>query len=67
MPIVPQSEIQVKFLEEMFKETDEKRSEILAKFSVDFRPSISRETGHKKFHTSSSTHRSIALNYVKLR
>ena len=56
MPIVPQSEIQVKFLEEIFKETDEKRGEILVKFSVAFRPSISREIGHKKLHTNSSTH-----------
>ena len=32
MPIVPQSEIQVKCLKDIFKETDEKRGEILAKF-----------------------------------
>ena len=62
MPIVPQSEIQVKFLEEIFKETDEKRGEILAKFSVDFRPSISREIGHKKFHTNSSTHQDLKFH-----
>ena len=49
MPIVPQSEIQVKFLEEIFKETDEKRGEILAKFSVDFRPLISRELATRNF------------------
>ena len=36
MPIVPQSEIQVKILEKFFKETDAKRGAILAKFSVDF-------------------------------
>ena len=64
MPIVPQSEIQVKILEEIFKETDEKRGEILAKFSppVDFRPSISREIGHKKFHTNSSTHQDLKFH-----
>ena len=61
-PIVPQSEIPVKFLQELFKETDEKRGEILAKFSVDFRPSISRETGHKKFHTNSSTHQDLKFH-----
>ena len=62
MPIVPQSEIQVKFLEEIFKETDEKRGEILAKFSVAFRPSISREIGHRKFHTNSSTHHDLKFH-----
>ena len=62
MPVVPQSEIQVKFSEEIFKETHEKRGEILAKFSVDFRPSISREIGHKKFHTNSSTHQELEFH-----
>ena len=62
MPIVPQSEIQVNFSEEIFKETHEKRGEILAKFSVDFRPSISREIGHKKFHTNSSTHQDLKFH-----
>ena len=62
MPIVPQSEIQVKFSEEIFKDTDEKRGEILAKFSFDFRPSISREIGHKKFHTNSSTHQDLKFH-----
>ena len=62
MPIVPQSESQMKFLEEIFKETDEKRGEILAKFSVNFRPSISREIGHKKFHTNSSTHQDLKFH-----
>ena len=47
---------------EIFKETDEKRSELLAKFSVDFRPSISREIGHKKFHTNSSTHQDLKFH-----
>ena len=32
-----------------FKETGEKCGEILTKFSVDFRPSISREIGRKNF------------------
>ena len=63
MPIVPhKSEIQVKVLDEVFKETDEKRSEILAKISVDFRPSISREIGHKKFHTNSSAHQDLKFH-----
>ena len=62
MPIVPQSEIQVNFSEEIFKETHEKRGEILAKFSVDFRPSIFREIGHKKFHTNSSTHQDLKFH-----
>ena len=62
MPIVPQSEIQVKILKEHFKETDENRGEILAKLSVDFRPSISREIGHKKFHTNSSTHQDLKFH-----
>ena len=62
MPIVPQSEILVKFLEEILKETHEKRGEILAKFSVDFRSSISREIGHKKFHTNSSTHQDLKFH-----
>ena len=62
MPIVPQSEIQVTFSKEIFKETDEKGGEILAKFSVDFRPSISREIGHKKFHTNSSTHQKLKIH-----
>ena len=56
MPIVPQSEIQVKFFEKCFKETDEKRGEILAKISDDFRPSISREIGHKKKFTQIPPH-----------
>ena len=62
MPIVPQSEIQAKFSEEIFKETHEKRGEILAKCSVDFRPSVSREIGHKKFHTNSSTHQDLKFH-----
>ena len=52
----------VKFLEEIFKENDEKCGEILAKFSVDFRPPISREIGHKKFHTNSSTHQDVKFH-----
>ena len=59
---VPQSETQVKLLEETFKETDEKRGEILAKLSVDFRPSISREIGHKNFHTNSSTYQDLKFH-----
>ena len=52
----------MKFLEEIFKETDEKRGEILAKFSVDFRPSISREISHKKFHTNSFSHQDLKFH-----
>ena len=51
MPAIPQSEVLVKF----FEEIGEKCSEILAKFFADFRPSISRENGRKKFHEKSST------------
>ena len=65
MPIVPQSEIQVKFLEENFKETDERRGEVLAKFSTDFRPLISIEIGHKKFHTNSSTHQDLKFHMAE--
>ena len=39
-----------------------KFGEILAKFSVEFRPSISRESGHKKFHTNSSTHQDLKFH-----
>ena len=46
----------------LFKETDEKRGEILAKFSGDFRASISREIGHKKIHTNSSTHQDLKFH-----
>ena len=60
--IVPQSEIRVKFLAVNFKETDEKCGEILAKISVDFRPSISREIGRNKFHTNSSTHQDLKFH-----
>ena len=52
----------MKFLEAIFKETDEKRGEILAKFSVPFRPSISREIGHRKFHANSSTHQDLKFH-----
>ena len=62
MPIIPQSEIQVKCFKDIFKEIDGKCGEILAKFSVDFRPSISREIGHEKFHTNSSTHQDLKFH-----
>ena len=45
-----------------FKETDEKCGEILTKFLVDFRPSISREMGRKKFHTNSSSHQDLEFH-----
>ena len=51
MPATPQSEVLAKF----FEEIGEKCGEILAKFFADFRPSISRENGRKKFHEKSST------------
>ena len=51
VPAIPQSEILAKF----FEEIGEKCGEILAKFFADFRPSISRENGRKKFHEKSST------------
>ena len=46
VPAIPQSEVLAKF----FEEIGEKRGEILAKFFANFRPSISRENGLKKFH-----------------
>ena len=51
VPAIPQSEVLAKF----FEEIGEKFGEILAKFFADFRPSISRENGRKKFHEKSST------------
>ena len=51
VPAIPQSEVLAKF----FEEIGEKCGEILAKFFADFRPSISRENGRKKFHEKSST------------
>ena len=51
MPAIPQSEVLAKFLQEI----GEKCGENLAKFFADFRPSISRENGRKKFHEKSST------------
>ena len=62
MPIVPQSEIQVKFSGKKF---DQKRGEILAKFSVDFRPSLSKEIDHKKFHTNSSTRQDLKFHMAE--
>ena len=47
VPAIPQSEVLAKFFEEI--------GEILAKFFADFRPSISRENGCKKFHEKSAT------------
>ena len=51
VPAIPQSEVLAKF----FEEIGEKCGEILAKFFADFRPSISRENGRKKFHEKSLT------------
>ena len=52
MPAIPQSEVLAKFFEEL----GEKCGEILAKFFADFRPSISRENGRKKFHSQIPRH-----------
>ena len=46
----PDSEILVKF----FADIGEKRGENLAKDFADFRPSISRKIGRKKFHAKAS-------------
>ena len=51
VPAILQSEVLAKF----FEEIGGKCGEILAKFFADFRPSISRENGRKKFHEKSST------------
>ena len=51
MTMIPESEVRAKFL----TDTGEKRGEILAKDFADFRPSISRKSGRKKFHEKSST------------
>ena len=45
----------------------EKRGEMLAKVFTDCRPSISRESGRKKFHTSSSTRSGTARQQKKNR
>ena len=50
-PVLPQSEVLVKFVQK----TGEKCSENLAKNFADFRPSISRESVRKKSHEKSST------------
>ena len=50
-PKNPESEIAAK----NFANVGEKRGENLAKFLADFRPSISKKSGRKKFHEKSST------------
>ena len=62
VPVAPQSEIRVKFLVCQSEKTGEKCGEILAKFFADFRPSFSRETGRRKFHTNSSTHQDLKFH-----
>ena len=52
----------MKFVAVNFKETDEKCGENLVNFFFDFRPSISREIGRKKFHTNSSTHQDLKFH-----
>ena len=46
MPVIPQSEVLTKFVQEI----REKCREILANIFADFRPSISRENGRKQFN-----------------
>ena len=49
MPESPESEVLAKF----FADMGEKRGENLAKHFADFRPSIYRKIGRKKFHEKS--------------
>ena len=51
MPKSPESEILAKF----FADMGEKCGEKMAKFFADFRPSISRKSGRKKFHEELAT------------
>ena len=51
MPKSPESEILAKF----FADMGEKCGEKMAKFFADFRPSISKKSGCKKFHEKSAT------------
>ena len=51
MPKSPEREILAKF----FADTGEKCGEKMAKFFADFRPSISRKSGRKKFHEKLAT------------
>ena len=51
MPKGPKSEILAKF----FADMGEKCGEKLAKYFADFRPSISRKSGRKKFHEKLAT------------
>ena len=51
MPKSPESEILAKF----FADMGEKCCEKMAKFFADFRPSISRKSGRKKFHEKLAT------------
>ena len=62
MPVIPQSEIRVKFLDCQSQEAGEECGEILAKYFADFRPSISRENGDTKFHANSSTHEDLKFH-----
>ena len=50
MPKSPETEVLAKF----FADIREKRGENLARNFADFRPSISRKIGRKKFHENSS-------------
>ena len=51
MPKKPESEIPAKF----FADMGEKCGEEMAKMFADFRPSISRKSGHKIFHEKLAT------------
>ena len=59
-PVIAQSEVLANFLQE----TGEKCGEHLAKHFADFRPSISRKHGRKKFHGKSSTFSTVHLGVV---
>ena len=60
MSMIPESEIQAKF----FADTSEKRSENVANIFADFRPSIARKSGRKKFHEKSSTSSTRGRNKI---
>ena len=51
MPKSPESKILAKF----FADMDKKCGEKMVKFFADFRPSISRKSGHKRFHEKLAT------------
>ena len=62
MPKSPESEI----LAKVFADMSEKRGEKLTKSFADFRPSISRKIGGKKFHEKSLANSTSHENSNKL-